>query len=562
MSDMKHTLLLCLAAFALAACTQDELAEQPTALPEGAYPITFSAVQVAEALPQTRVTETSDGMGSAWNERNPDMVIVKVTGGGNDAESTYTLFGNQIIASTANLWWHTTETSSVNAWYSNLKGSNTSSDMFAVTLANQTTDNGLAYVLKADEVKANYQTGNITLIFRHQLAKIRVKLDGAKAGDVTSVSVKSRTSCTVAEGNVTAGTDEGYIAMRPATYNGQTYWEANVVPDVEIKDFRLNGDVDCQLTQTVMPQAGHVHEVNINVKPKFSIVDNDGNSVDAGNVNTDVTITGASDQPITITGTCHVTLKDVSLNVGSGNAINITSGTPTIHVIGNGNSVSSGNNTGIAVSGGATVTIEGNSTADVLTANGGNGGAGIGSPLGGTTAGNVSINNVTINATGGSGNRYFGGAGIGSSGSGNCGDITITDAVIHANGGAYSPGIGMGYGNTSQPSIGKITITNSDVTAKAGSYAAAIGLPYTEGAVGATPDYKAGQIIITTDNLETFLSKLTTGGTANQTYAEYAQRIGVGSHAIPYPPSLLNQDGSGPWEGVVINGTVYADGYE
>ena len=49
MSDMKHTLLLCLAAFALAACTQDELAEQPTALPEGAYPITFSAVQVTEA---------------------------------------------------------------------------------------------------------------------------------------------------------------------------------------------------------------------------------------------------------------------------------------------------------------------------------------------------------------------------------------------------------------------------------------------------------------------------------------------------------------------------------
>lgn len=41
-----------------------------------------------------------------------------------------------------------------------------------------------------------------------------------------------------------------------------------------------------------------------------------------------------------------------------------------------------------------------------------------------------------------------------------------------------------------------------------------------------------------------------------------AQRIGVGSHAIPYPPSLLNQDGSGPWEGVVINGTAYADGYE
>ena len=481
MSDMKHTLLLCLAAFALAACTQDELAEQPTALPEGAYPITFSAVQVAEALPQTRVTETSDGMGSAWNERNPDMVIVKVTGGGNDAESTYTLFGNQIIASTANLWWHTTETSSVNAWYSNLKGSNTSSDMFAVTLANQTTDNGLAYVLKADEVKANYQTGNITLIFRHQLAKIRVKLDGAKAGDVTSVSVKSRTSCTVAEGNVTAGTDEGYIAMRPATYNGQTYWEANVVPDVEIKDFRLNGDVDCQLTQTVMPQAGHVHEVNINVKPKFSIVDNDGNPVDAGNINTDVTITGASDQPITITGTCNVTLKDVSLSVGSGNAISITSGSPTIQVEGDNTITTAGSGAGIYVAQGSTVTITGSSWDDELTVTGSNGGSGIGgyvideSTGSYANCGNIYITNVSVTSYGGRDGSGDVSPGIGSTGTASCGTITINNAEVHAFGfsgpTASTAGIGCGYDAIGSPgtNLPVVTIVDSDIYAHRGS---------------------------------------------------------------------------------------------
>ena len=61
MSDMKHTLLLCLAAFALAACTQDELAEQGAALPEGAYPITIASVQVAEmvwGVPGTSETPT------------------------------------------------------------------------------------------------------------------------------------------------------------------------------------------------------------------------------------------------------------------------------------------------------------------------------------------------------------------------------------------------------------------------------------------------------------------------------------------------------------------------
>ena len=503
MSDMKHTLLLCLAAFALAACTQDELAEQPTALPEGAYPITFSAVQVAEALPQTRVTETSDGMGSAWNERTGDMIIVKVSGGGNDAETKCSLSNNgQIATHTEYLWWHTTNFSSVNAWYSNLKGSNTSSDMFAVTLANQTTDNGLAYVLKADEVKANYQTGNITLTFRHQLAKIRVKLDGAKAGEVTSVSVKSRTSCTVAEGNVTVGTDEGYIAMRKATYNGQTYWEANVVPGVEIKDFRLNGNVDCQLTQTVMPQAGHVHEVNINVKPKFSIVDNNGNPVDASNISTDVTITGASDQPITITGTCHVTLKDVSLNVGSGNAISITSGTPTIHVQGT-SSISSGDGAGIYVAQGNTVTITGDSRDDQLSVRGGNGSPGIGGYIADNSninCGNIKITNVSVIAYGSTDNISNFSSGIGNAcEKATCGTITIENATVHAYGVnaanlVFTPGIGNGYSNSSFPSLPVVNISNdSEVHVhRGGGNADYIGYPTDSWGTSANNDINLG----------------------------------------------------------------------
>ena len=474
MRKMKHILFLVLAAFALAACTQDELAE----LPEGAYPITIAFVQVAEALPQTRIMETSDGMGSTWNKRNPDMVIVKVTGGGNDAESTCTLFGNQIIASTANLWWHTTETSSVNAWYSNLKGSNTSSDMYAVTLATQTTDNGLAYVLKADEVKANYQTGNITLTFRHQLAKIRVKLEGAKADEVTSVSVKSRTSCTVAEGNVTAGTDEGYIAMRQAMYNDQTYWEANVVPGVEIKDFRLNGNVDCQLTQTVMPQAGHVHEVNINVKPKFSIVDNDGNPVDASNISTDVTITGTSDQPITITGTCNVTLKDVSLNIAERNdGISVTSGSPTIIVNGTGNTITTGIfAAGIHVASGASVTIKGNSESDILRITSTEGAA-IGGYYRNQTSiscGDITIEDVTLYAYTKKSESYVCAPGIGGLGT-TCGSITITDATIYAQGagsryGGCAPAIGCGLDDQWNTCTPKISISGSEIHAYRGIY--------------------------------------------------------------------------------------------
>ena len=272
----------------------------------------------------------------------------------------------------------------------------------------------------------------------------------------------------------------------------------------------------------------------------------------------------ATANTINISGNATVYLEDVNISATSGPAINITGGNPTINIKGENNSVSSTDNTGIAVSGGATVTIKGNSTADVLTAKGNNGGAGIGSPLNGTVGGNISIDNVTIHATGGGGyiSSFWGGAGIGSSCNGNCGDVTIMDAVIVANGGKYSPGIGMGYsGKESQPSIGTITITNSDVTAKAGDYASAIGLPYSEG-IGVNPDYKAGQIIITTDNFETFLSKLTAGGTANVSLATYAQRIGVGSYTTSILPSIFNQDGTAPWEGVEINGDAYPNGVD
>ena len=60
MRKMKHILFLVLAAFALAACTQDELAEQPMALPEGEYPLQIGSVSLTAEVseqPWTRVSE-------------------------------------------------------------------------------------------------------------------------------------------------------------------------------------------------------------------------------------------------------------------------------------------------------------------------------------------------------------------------------------------------------------------------------------------------------------------------------------------------------------------------
>ena len=465
--------------------------------------------------------------------------------------TTYTLNAGPSLEPDRQLYWTSTAPATVTAWYPTDE---------TVDLSDQT--ERLAYMLKAEVPNATYNN-EITLGFKHQLAKVRVVLSGTQAGLAQSVEVYGYTTCTNNEGTPTASGTQNWIKMKHTTYaDGTECWEANVVPgNITLTDFiRINGQtatVNDGFPTTL--DASTMYTIDLTVGEKITDIKDNTTISDNGYYR----VSGTFNQQINITGgKPTIYLENANISVDNGIGINITGGSAALKVQGN-NSVSSGNNTGIAVSNGATVTIEGNSTADVLTANGGNGGAGIGSPLDGTTAGNVSINNVTINATGsGESYQYICGAGIGSSGSGNCGDITITDAVINANGGAYSPGIGMGYGNTSQPSIGKITITNSDVTAKAGKFAAAIGLPFTESATGMSPDYKAGQIIITTDNLETFLSKLTTGGTANPWYAEYAQRIGKGSHDNSYTPSVLNQDGTGAWEGVVINGTAYPNGVD
>ena len=262
----------------------------------------------------------------------------------------------------------------------------------------------------------------------------------------------------------------------------------------------------------------------------------------------------------------------MSISALGGNAINITGGNPTIHVTGN-NTASSGNNTGIAVSGGATVTIEGSSTADVLTANGGTtgstssatAGAGIGSPVGGTQGGNIIIRNVTVNATGGKAIYKYvaGGAGIGSSSNGICGDITIANAVISATGGDYAAGIGMGCNqlNSESPAagIGKITITDSDVTASGGDCAAAIGFSMSESLSGNGDTYRAGRITITTEDEAGFLSKLKPG--INHGFSLTPQRIGKGAYDNS-TTTFLNTAGTGPWEGVVINGTSYQDGVQ
>ena len=263
---------------------------------------------------------------------------------------------------------------------------------------------------------------------------------------------------------------------------------------------------------------------------------------------------------ITINSNATVQLKNAVISA-DGIGIDVKSGSPTIIVSGTENSVTSTTATAINVCDGATLTIKGkNGTNDKLTAKGGSistynespstAGAGIGSSDGG----NIVIENVSIDATGGTGNQtvtpyYSGGAGIGSSSSAHCGDITISNAVITASGGNGAPGIGMGAGKSaSAPTMGNINIKSSTITATGGLYASAIGFPdvscfdIPKTLIGGTIN------IETEESSETFLSRLTCDLGSIQNMTEPIYKIGKGSQSISFYEGL---DG-GEWPGVVL----------
>lgn len=564
----KRTLLSILPAAALlllSACTQDEPGGQGNELPYGEYPLQIGGVTLdvessAESWsaegPQTRVAENDNGTGSVWQWNGSEMIGVRL---GNET-ATYTLNADKNLITDRQLYWTSTAPTTVTAWYPTDE---------TVNLSDQT--EGLAYMLKAEVSNATYNN-EITLGFKHQLAKVRVVLSGTQASLAQSVEVYGYTTCTNNEGApVTDNAQPDWLKMKNTTYaDGTECWEANVVPGTIDKNsfLRLNGHA--VLTESELSgfsystlEAANMYTIDLTVGEKITDIKDNTTINDNGYYR----VSGTFNQQINITGgSPTIYLENASINVGDGPAISITCGTPTIHVIGEGNSVSSGNNTGIAVSGEATVTIEGNSTADVLTVNGGSSGsgnsgtagAGIGSPVGGTQGGNIIIRNVTVYATGGRESSNVSGAGIGSSTNGACGDITIEDAVIVATGGDCAAGIGMGcnYWNSTTGSIGKITITDSDVTASGGYGAAAIGFSLSEAFSGSGNTYRAGQITITTEDESGFLSKLTPG----MNYVTTPQRIGKGSYNST--PTFLNTAGTGPWEGVVINGTAYPDGVQ
>lgn len=229
------------------------------------------AVSISEQ-PQSRVSETADGMGSTWT--NGDKIFVQVTQGGTSSSTNCTLNASgKVTAYSPNLYWkESAGSASVLAWYSNITGYNSTATS-TINFADQS--NGLAYVLRAT---ATANPGEqISLSFTHQLAKVRVKVTGDGAADVNTVKINNYQTCNITNGYANPGT-AGYIT---AMKNGE-YFEANVVPTTSIpSDFiSLGDDFSVEVNGINTLKAGMVYTITIDAKGKVldAVIDIQGHT--------------------------------------------------------------------------------------------------------------------------------------------------------------------------------------------------------------------------------------------------------------------------------------------
>lgn len=483
--------------FAFAACTQDELSDgNGTSLPEGKYPLEIGSISLAAEVdeqpwragaPQTRVSENPDGNSSAWEWNGTERIGVQLYEDGDVA--TYTLNSGKTLTPDKTLYWKDTQQTTVTAWYPAYTG-----ESGIVSLADQSS--GLAYVLKGSGT-GTYDAP-VELSFAHQLAKVRVVLNGNEAdkAKVKDVKIWSHTNCTHTNGNI-SGSNEGWITMMKVARGTETVWEANVVPGKTIEKFQVNGTTNGTLTTSVTPEAGKWHEVKIKIEEKVTEIQPGADGNYTVNEGDNVLIKGDGSPytgQINISGTAQVTLDNIKMqrSVDSGAAaIHITNGTATIILKGT-NTITIGDFRDICA-----IELDG-TNANVL--------------IKGTEGGSLNITtNSSQTAIGSRRNRH-------------CGNITIENATINAsinskNGGCAAIGTSSGFdGDTS---CGIIKIINSSITASVQGTdfgkAAVIG---TGGTDGGNLSCKGIEITLKEgENKDAFLSRLT---------GDYYTQVGAG----------------------------------
>lgn len=207
---MKAKTLALIIPLVLAACSAGDDAP--------ALPITISAT-VADS-PLSRVSSPSDSGECGWT--TGDQVSVTVRQGGHTVTSICTLSSDGVVRSySPNLFWTGFEPASATAYYSNIEGQATNSSMLT-TLADQSAR--LAYVMTASASAEYAETLN--LVFSHQLANVKVKVQGSGAANIDSAAIYNFSACQISPEGLVIPSELGYIKM----LRSGTNFEANVLP--------------------------------------------------------------------------------------------------------------------------------------------------------------------------------------------------------------------------------------------------------------------------------------------------------------------------------------------
>ena len=457
----------------LAACTADDSPTAPAddPLPPGLYPLQIASLTIAaDGQPGTRLAD--NGNATSWQQG--DQVMVSL----GDKQAIYTYNADtDTWQSDAPLYWQSKAPQTVNAWY----------PVTAEIDFTQQDVQGLTYLLKADPVSATYgQEEPVNLTFHHQLAKVRVVLEGAKAQDVAAVTVRSYPKSINDKGALgdRTGGEPIYVPMLQTTYEGQPCWEATLRDGTLQKDdsFKVAAEggtpMQVVLDKDISIKAGQVHTITINVEQAPKEIDLDTYEGTTLTVSGKTILKGDGQQKnlqITVEADAKVTLENVILTPSAiGNAITCN-GDATITLVGNNNLTAKSNGnvntfgSGIYVKSG-TLTINGNGSLNISREYAASDYWSVGAGIGAGNGANILIESGDISISDVPAADSSSGAGIGSTTQENCGNITIKGGTIRIGKPSWRSAC---IGSASYRSCGDITISGEStvITFTQGDYA-------------------------------------------------------------------------------------------
>lgn len=230
--------------------------------PNGEYPLRIASVTVDDGNLKTKVTENNEGTGSIWTEGDTIAVYIPMSGTG-----IYTLTSDGKIKSTLReVYWKDSGVTTIYAWYP----AHADNDLLEIDDQSK----GLKYVLR-DTIDSVTYKDKVHLVFKNQLAKVRIKVTGSLVSQVSRVALKGFTDIW----NVTDSyvpvypTNENWIYLMKKTYPDGEYFEANLGPQtINVTGNFLQIDVGHGLqtypinSSIIELLAGHSYTFNVQVQ--------------------------------------------------------------------------------------------------------------------------------------------------------------------------------------------------------------------------------------------------------------------------------------------------------